>query len=257
MKKVWFIDMTPDELAEQIGGRGIVYLPVGSMEWHGPHLGMGTDAINAGTVAARTALRTGGAVFPPLYIGTETFRTPESLAKIGFDRDAEIIGMDFPKNSFKSMYWPPDLFETIVETQLKMLRAMGFRKIVVINGHAAPIQIEVLEQLCKRLSSVPGAVARQITILFPGCGAGLGHAGLAETAIMQYARSESVRLDALPPKPQKLYYADWGIADSGGSDTDFSVRYDPRDATAALGEQITEYAVERCVEIISKLEKQP
>ncbi|HEX3017114.1 MAG TPA: creatininase family protein [Caproicibacter sp.] len=255
MKKILFEDMSPAELAEEIRMTGRVYLPVGSMEWHGPHLGMGTDTLNAHAVALEVSKTIGGVVFPPLYIGTETYRKPESLVRIGFHEDDKIIGMDFPKNLFKSMYWPPELFETILETQIQMLCRMGFRQVVILNGHAAPIQKEILERLGEKLSVEKQTQVMPITVLFPGCGAGLGHAGLVETAVMQYVRKDSVRLDALPPKPHKLYYLDWGIADGGGSDTDFSVRYDPRDATAELGKKVTDYAVKQCAELILEAQK--
>lgn len=255
VKKIRFEDMIPAELAEEIRTTGRVYLPVGSMEWHGPHLGMGTDTLNAHAVALGVSKTIGGVVFPPLFLGTETYRKPESLVRIGFQEDDKIIGMDFPKNSFKSMYWPPELFEAILKTQIQMLCQMGFRQVVILNGHAAPIQKEILEKLSGELSVKEQTQVLPITVLFPDCGVGLGHAGLAETAIMQYVRKDSVHLDALPPKPRKLYYPDWGIADGGGSDTDFSVRYDPRDATEELGEKITDYAIKRCAELILEAQK--
>ncbi len=256
MKTIHFENMTPAELAEELRTTGMVYLPVGSMEWHGPHLGMGTDTINAREVAFQTAKKIGGAVFPPLFIGTETRRTPESVTRLGLEKEEKIIGMDFPKNTVRSMYWPPELFEAIVSTQVQMLCQMGFRQIVILNGHAAKIQTERLERICMEFSEKGKVNVMHITVLFPGCGVGLGHAGLAETAIMQYLNEDSVHLDALPPKPQKLYYRDWGIADGGGSDTDFSVRYDPRDATEEIGEKITDYAVEQCVKLVLEARSQ-
>lgn len=255
VKKILFEELTPTELTEEIRTTGRVYLPLGSMEWHGPHLGMGTDTLNAHAVALEVSKTIGGVVFPPLYIGTETYRKPESLIRIGFHEDDKIIGMDFPKNLFKSMYWPPELFEAVLKTQIQMLCRMGFRQVVIMNGHAAPIQKEILERLSGELSVKGQTEILPITVLFPDCGVGLGHAGLAETAIMQYVRKDSVRLDSLPPKPQKLYYPDWGIADGGGSDTDFSVRYDPRDATAELGKKITDYAVKKCAELILEAQR--
>ena len=84
MGKIRFETLVPAELLQEVNGRSLVYQPVGSMEWHGPHMGMGMDTVNAYSVAVETAKRTGGVVMPPLYIGTETPRDPETLRKLGF-----------------------------------------------------------------------------------------------------------------------------------------------------------------------------
>jgi len=69
---------------------------------------------------------------------------------------------------------------------------------------------------------------------------------------MQYLCPQGVELGRLPLRPQKIYTAQYGIADSEtfekGPTADFSVRYDPRDATPALGEKLVAHAVRRCVE---------
>ena len=131
MRKIRFETMVPAELLEAVKGRSLVYLPVGSMEWHGPHMGMGMDTINAHAVALEAARRTGGVVMPPLYIGTETPRSPETLRKLGFLGDERIVGMDFPQNSVASFYWPPDLFEAIIRQQAQMLIEMGFSPLLI------------------------------------------------------------------------------------------------------------------------------
>ena len=83
MKKIKFEEMFPDELLEVIREKRPVYLPVSPMEWHGPHMGMGTDAVHAYAVAERLAERIWGAVYPALYIGTDSKRDRISLKKAG------------------------------------------------------------------------------------------------------------------------------------------------------------------------------
>ena len=78
MGKIRFEEMFPDELIELQENERPVYLPVGSMEWHSFHLGMGVDTLHAQRIAEELAERLGGAVFPSLYIGTENMRSPES-----------------------------------------------------------------------------------------------------------------------------------------------------------------------------------
>ncbi len=48
------------------------FLPVGPLEYHGPHMPVGTDGINATECARETCARLGkGVVFPTLFWGTE------------------------------------------------------------------------------------------------------------------------------------------------------------------------------------------
>lgn len=260
MHKIRFETLLPDELQALLTGRSLVYQPVGSMEWHGPHMGMGMDTVNAAAVAEACARRTGGTVLPPLYIGTETPRSPETLRKVGFTGEEQIVGMDFPANSIKSFYWPSELFEQIVRQQTRMLLEMGFAQIVWLNGHGADAQIEILERVCREMSEASGRCVMTLMSLCEGCGAGLGHAGLAETAIFQHLCPEAVSLDRLPAKPGKLANTRYAIVDSEtfshGPNADYTVRYDPRDATPELGEHIVAYTVDACVHAVEQAYQQ-
>jgi len=246
--------MTPKELINAQKKKSIVYLPVGSMEWHGPHMSMGMDTKNAFKVAEICAQTVGGVVFPPLYVGTETPRNKETLIKVGFKGTENIIGMDFPNNSLKSMYWPPELFEAVMREQLKHLVSMKYRMIVIVNGHGAKKQIEILNQLSEELIKHTDTCIKNIMVLFEDCGVGIGHAGLAETAIMQAVCPEGVDLSELPEKKEKIYNVEFAIVDNEtfekGPNDDYSVRYDPRDATPELGRKLIDFAVNKCVEII-------
>ena len=254
-KKIKFEEMIPAELEALIKGRSIVYLPVGSMEWHGPHMAMGMDTAHAYGVALGLAKKLGGAVMPPLYIGTECLRTPETLKKVGFHGDEKIVGMDFPKNSMPSMYWLEELFRAIIRQQTAFLCGMGFRTVVIVNGHGADNQITVLNEVASELSQQTGAHVVALFILFEECGVGVGHAGLLETAVMQALVPEGVKLEALPAKPAKLKNVDYAIVDNetfiSGGNEDFTVRYDPRDASAETGRKIIEYEINRCADILT------
>lgn len=256
MKKTRFETLAPAELEGILMGRSLVYQPVGSMEWHGPHMGMGMDTVNAYAAALACAEQTDGVVMPPLYIGTETPRSPETLRKLGFSGEERVIGMDFPANSVKSFYWPPELFETIVRQQTQMLQDMGFAQVVWLNGHGADAQVEILQRVCREASRSCGRCVMTLPALFEGCGAGLGHAGLAETAVFMYLHPEAVDLSRLPPKPEKLKNTRFAIVDNEtfqvGPNEDYTVRYDPRDATAELGGRIMEYTVRECVRMVEE-----
>ncbi len=251
MDKIRFETLVPDELTAAIEGRSLALLPVGSMEWHGPHMAMGVDTYNAYEIAQRAARALGGVVMPPLYIGTERPRSPEQLKRVGFRGDETIVGMDFPGNAFRSFYWPQEFFETLITTQVQMLLNMGFRQVAIINGHGAKNQLEILSGISSRLSAENNACVTYFMALVEGCGAGLGHAGLAETAIFMRLCPEGVQLEKLPERSVPLKNTAYAIVDSEtfaeGPNEDYTVRYDPRDATEELGEHILSYTAEAAI----------
>jgi len=54
---VQFELMRPPQIVEARRRCPVAYLPLGPLEWHGPHTPMGTDAIHAHRVAVETARR--------------------------------------------------------------------------------------------------------------------------------------------------------------------------------------------------------
>ena len=81
----------------------LVLFPLAPLEYHGPHMPMGTDPINAGCVAHACCkeLRR-GVVRPTMFLGTERERDPDTLESLGFKRDQYIVGMDFPARQWSS-----------------------------------------------------------------------------------------------------------------------------------------------------------
>lgn len=245
-----FACMTPDALRALQAENGLVYQPVGSLEWHGPHLGFGVDTLHAQAVARRCAAQLGGAVLPPLYIGTETPRTPEAVARLGFAPGTPITGMDFPENTVKSLYWPPEVFEAVVTTQVRLLRQSGFARVLLINGHAAAAQVQILEAAAAGFA--PAGSVRAVTLLMPGSGVPLGHAGQAETALMQLLCPEMVHLENLPDGP--LDSRRLGIADRGGCPPpDYLVQGDPRAAAAGQGETLLDFETRQCLAVARQM----
>ena len=52
----------------------VVYIPVGTIEWHGPQNPLGADTLQAEGLALACARAGGGLVFPPLYYGEKQER---------------------------------------------------------------------------------------------------------------------------------------------------------------------------------------
>ena len=62
--------LAPHEIDSRLAERSLVYVPVGSLEYHQEHLPIGLDALNAHGVCLAAAEAHGGVVLPPLFYGT-------------------------------------------------------------------------------------------------------------------------------------------------------------------------------------------
>ncbi len=155
MRTVQLELLRPGEILAERERCSIVYLPVGPLEWHGPAMPYGTDALLAQSLARCAAERTGGVVMPTLFIGTERERPASILRDKGFENPEQlyVLGMDVPKNSMKSFYAREDMFAVIVREHLRLLVQQGYRLIVIVNGHGAWGQTSTLERLAVEFSN--------------------------------------------------------------------------------------------------------
>ena len=62
--------LSPAELAERLESKPILYLPIGSLEWHNEHLPLGTDALHALELGRRLCDRIGGVSLPAFWWNT-------------------------------------------------------------------------------------------------------------------------------------------------------------------------------------------
>lgn len=252
MRTVHFELMRPGELLAAINKFSVAYLPIGPLEWHSYHMPFGTDPLNARAVAVGVAEKIGGVVFPTLFCGTERARAPEQVAAMGFsDPELYVVGMDVPKNTVRSCYFPEELFGTIVRANLEQIVALGFRIVVLVNGHGADGQLSTLSRLAREFSHDSSSVVmlgRAMQQLSPE-DQQLGHANISETSMQMYINGSSVDLSQLPPKDVPLRTCDWGIADSalfaGKGNPWHTVEHDPRDASPELGKAYIENGIQR------------
>lgn len=67
--EVRFHLLRPEQISERRKKFPVVYIPLGTLEWHGLHNPMGADGLQAETLAIRCATIGGGLVFPTVYFG--------------------------------------------------------------------------------------------------------------------------------------------------------------------------------------------
>jgi creatinine amidohydrolase len=239
MKEIRYEFMRPQQIIAAREKAPIAYVPLGPLEWHGPHLPFGVDMLHAHNMALEAAKLTGGVVLPPLPLGTETLITPERLRDRGFKGHERIIGMDFPGFPLPSLYVEECALGVILNEIVRALKRQLFRVIVLVNGHGGPNHRAMLTRVATEQSE-PSRVAVFLT------GALLdthprGHASLRETSYMLDMCPETVNLSALPPLPTPVRTFEYGILDqptcAGQPAPDFSIcpDEDPRRATAEWG----------------------
>jgi creatinine amidohydrolase len=194
----------PGQLRKAIEEGRPVLLPAGCVEFHGPHLPLGCDAIIVEELAQAVAARTGAVAAPPLWYG------PTGYAVTG------------PEHG--TMDGSVARFGDHAQDVLLALWRLGFRRIIVLLHHqgldgpeglalrraAAEIAIEqgvqqggegwwgrpdfrALEHVFGRIV-VLASVQPEAAELVRG-----DHAGATETSLMLHLRPESCDLSLLDP----------------------------------------------------------
>ena len=105
----------------------IVFLPVGCVEYHGPHLPLGVDMLTADSMCHRTAAITGGVVLPPLWLASGVLPLPHGI----------VVDLTVLRSAVRPI--------------LRQLAEGGFKVIVVFSGHGALDHLHVLREETDRL----------------------------------------------------------------------------------------------------------
>ncbi len=122
MKTVWLDELTMLETEEAAKKGKIVILPIGSVEEHGRHLPLCTDSLQPENIAVEVAKKAGCLVAPSIRYGicTETRNFPGTIS-VSFD-------------SLHSMVC--DILNELVR--------QGFRRLIVLSGHAGSLHMAAL-----------------------------------------------------------------------------------------------------------------
>jgi creatinine amidohydrolase len=236
--------LRPDQILAVRRRTSLAFLPLGPLEWHGPHLPLGVDPLRAEMAAVELARVMGGVALPTLYMGTERERAPEMLRRIGFKGDEYVVGMDFPACSLRSLYCSEEMFGLVLRGWLDLIhRFWGFRRIVIVNGHGGENHLAVINRL--RLEYEAAGEVRVATVMpvlgFPH--GDCGHATLEETETLMARYPECTDLCKLPRRGVALRNLRWAIVDgdtfSGRRHTGtVAATEDPRDADVRRGARI-------------------
>lgn len=254
--------MRPGQLRERREQCPLVLFPLAPLEYHGPHLPLGTDPINATYVAhACCGKLRRGVVRPTMYLGTERERDPDTLEHLGFGRGESIVGMDFPSRQWNSHYLPEEILELVVGVEVRCLIGQGYKYVFIVNGHGAVNHNAVLRRLCFKLSHATPALV-DFSVSFPdeaSAAGAIGHADLAETSLLMHYHDASVDVGTLPSREVALKYADYSIVDGPGFTPaskparEVPRDSDPRYASAKAGKEYFDRTVDDVCGKITKL----
>jgi creatinine amidohydrolase len=240
-ENVLYAELTPQEFRDRIAAAPIAYLPLGTLEWHGEHLPLGSDGLQSYGFFIGLARQVGGIVLPMLFLGPDRVEEVDGKEFYGMDTLGEGMpeGRRYENQQLAgSAYWvPEETFRTIIEATLKQLKRAGF-KIVVAHGHGPSTGFfQKNADDWKQKFGLETFVCWGGEYDRQGKGIQVDHAAMNETSLVMALRPELVRMDRLPKDPNS-----WPVGVGGR---------DPRKfASAELGHEILKIQTERMAKIL-------
>lgn len=196
IEKVLYAELDPQEFKQRISKAPIAYLPLGTLEWHGRHMPLGTDGLIPLGFFSVLAREVGGILLPMLFLGPDNDEQQGGRQYYGMDIHS------YPKNHPQqlegSAYWvSEDFFRQILEATLTQLKRAGFR-IVVAHGHGPSTML-----FAKNIKNWKEELGLDcFTCWKDGEPAKIGlqtdHAAANETALMMALKPELVKIENLP-----------------------------------------------------------
>jgi len=192
-----------------------LYIPIGTIEWHGFHNPVGLDTLKIHGICVRCAQAGGGLVFPPLWYGESREEALMDSNPGTCESIAQAMGLD-PQN-FEPGYMrrsPADqiaAYQQLLIHVLNQAQSLGFRVLVLAAGHYPLIDharaAAATFHQQRRMGSRYGKPAiawvftgyELVRDLYPDAG---DHGGFWETSLMLALKPELVDLSVLPEDPK-------------------------------------------------------
>ena len=190
--------MLPAEFRLAFEKLPVVFLPLGTVEWHGEHDALGLDALKAHALCIGAAKKSGGIVHPPLYGGMGGLNKPAT------------VKME-PENS-----WENYLLRPWLEKMCSEFHRLGFKAIIMLTGHYGHNQQIVVREVATRMTKRLQVSVLGIPEYWLALDAGyLGdHAGIGETSLLWHLEPDLVAIDRIKIDPD---YGKDGVIESGSS----------------------------------------
>ncbi|MCL2832696.1 MAG: creatininase family protein [Treponema sp.] len=234
-KEVRYQMLRPADLVQRREACPVVYIPIGTLEWHGLHNPVGADSLQAEYLAIRCAQIGGGLVFPPLYYGES--RTESLMDSTAADHEeiAKLMHLD-PQNFSpeKFIYSEAEQSENYIRLLAHILNeadTLGFEVGVIIAGHYPLIDYARAAALLhnkrrRRTGRMLAWATFDYLWLKDKYDFAGDHAGGWETSHCMAVDPSLVDLSALKPRGENLTGVMWAM--------------DPHDANAEFGKKTFE-----------------
>lgn len=236
MEKVLYEELLPCEFIDRINALPLAYLPLGTLEWHGRHLPLGSDGIQAKGVFEGLAKKAGGIVLPMLFLGPDTSIQKDN--KFYYGMDIHSFNEENPQQLEGSAYYiKDDLFSSLLDTVMENLSRAGFKAVL---GHGHGPSTKAFTERKKIFKDKFGLLTYNLWELgYEGKGGiQTDHAASNETSLVMALRPDLVKMEKLDEDPVPL--AIWG--------------QDPREgASFARGDEIIGNNIERAAKNIKSI----
>lgn len=180
-------ELRPDQVAERWAVAPIAFVPIGCIEYHGPHLPMGVDGFTAHEVCRQAAERAGGVVHPVSYLANGCLNLPYTIT------------------------YPAEIVEAWARQIISEFHHRGARLVVLLTGHGPLDLNHLLKRVANEYQS-PEAMAYGLCYLElnaarltePQLGEPtvIDHASTIETSWMLATHPQLVDLAQLPDDPE-------------------------------------------------------
>ncbi len=179
--------LRPREIETAMRACPILFLPLGTIEWHGEHNVVGVDAVKAHALCVRAAEQAGGLVNPPLYGGVGGLSEPHTFV---FD----------PEDELDPVLLPPWLDQLCRETARN-----GFKAAIILTGHYGAAQQMAVRRVATRMTESLGIPILGTPEYFLALDEKYygDHAAFFETSIMMHLFPDSVDLSRLGEEPHR------------------------------------------------------
>lgn len=175
--------LRPDQVAAHWARSPIAYVPIGCIEYHGPHLPLGVDGLTAHAVCTHAALASGGVVHPVSYQANGCLDLPYTIT------------------------YPPNVVESWARTVIEELHHRGAELVVLLTGHGP---LDLIHMLKRVSASYDTSGRRAYGLCYLELNAAhldqpelgeptvIDHASTIETSWILAHHPELVQLDLLP-----------------------------------------------------------
>ncbi|BDS08551.1 creatinine amidohydrolase [Oceaniferula spumae] len=172
--------LRPRQIYAAVEESPIAWIPLGAIEWHGWHAPVGLDALTSSGLCQLAWEKLGGIVMPPLHYGAYASIAGHPWTILLDQEDSDI------------------LVRLLLNT-LQRLEEFGVKKAVVLTGHFATVQGEILAELNDLWKSQWRAM--KLVVLNPDSCPDLpippDHGGLFETALLQSLHPDAIDMAEL------------------------------------------------------------